>query len=114
MKTTGVIQEVLTDANDITVERVFGEPMQKEGSVRIPVNRVSVWGIAQKPPNTEGLGSGPGIRQRTTVVGHIVVDSSGVHWHPRVGIAKLALASLALLASLFAMVKARREPNLSP
>ena len=111
MKTTGLVQEVL-DAIDksITVERVFGEPMEKGGSVRIPVNRVSVWGVAlKKPVNAEALGSGPGIRKRTTLVGHVVVDRSGVHWHPRVGIAKLALASFALLMSLFALVKARRE-----
>lgn len=116
MKTTGSIQEVLdATANDVAIESVFGEPVEKGGSVRIPVNKVSLWGIVpRKPVSAETLGSGQGIRKRTTLVGHIVVGPSGVHWHPRVGIAKLALASLALLASLFALVKASREPSLSP
>lgn len=91
------------------VRRVFGEPVEKDGVVVIPVAVVSGGGgggsgSAAEPDEGEGEGGGFGGMARP--VGVYVVKADGVEWLPALDVTMLGIAGIALSA-LIALVMAR-------
>ncbi|MCJ7744664.1 MAG: hypothetical protein MUP40_00040 [Actinobacteria bacterium] len=98
---------------EIHAKNLMGEPVEREGRVLIPVNKVSVKGFSLRMPGKAGdaISKLPVFNREAKVskhlVGHIVVEPTGVRWRPRVNIAKLALTLLPMLISLVVIVKRR-------
>jgi uncharacterized spore protein YtfJ len=92
-----------------TVRRVFGDPVEKEGIVVIPVAMVSGGGgggsaPAEEPGGVESEGSGFGGVARPA--GVYVVRADGVEWQPAIDVTLLGMAGIAL-AALIALVLGR-------
>ena len=96
---------------------VFGEPIQEEGRVRIPVRRMSVWGIVlplgriAKARESDPADGELSVWKRTRELGHLVVDSKEVRWHPKMSLLKLAGASFFLFVALFSLERRWRKAS---
>jgi hypothetical protein len=80
------VDEVLAQARDtITVKRVFGDPIERDGLTVIPVANVMGGGGAGSgdSPN-EGTGSGVGFGVRATPAGVYIIRDGAVEWQPAV------------------------------
>jgi uncharacterized spore protein YtfJ len=93
-----------------TVRRAFGEPVERDGAVIIPVARVMGGGGGGESGQPEGSGGGFG--GRISPVGVFVVKDGDVRWEPafdlnRVVLGGQLLAGLALLI-VRAWVRRRR------
>jgi uncharacterized spore protein YtfJ len=84
---------------DLTPKRVFGEPIERDGVMLVPVARVrgGAGGGSGGPPGEEGTGGGGGID--ATGLGVFVVKDGKVTWQPAVDVTKLAIGG-----QLFALV----------
>jgi len=83
------IHDLLAKANDsITVGRVFGTPIERDGVLVIPVASVQGGGGGGGGTGVgpggegEGTGSGGGYGVRSRPVGVFVVRDGTVSWHP--------------------------------
>lgn len=85
--------------DDLTPKRVFGEPIERDGVMLVPVARVrgGAGGGSGGPPGEEGTGGGGGID--ATDLGVFVVKDGKVTWQPAVDVTKLAIGG-----QLFALV----------
>ena len=81
-----------TITGDLTPKRVFGEPIERDGVVLVPV--ASVRGGAGAGSGgregEEGTGGGGGVAAKG--LGVFVVKEGNVSWQPAVDVAKLAIA----------------------
>jgi uncharacterized spore protein YtfJ len=115
------VQELLAQARDqMTVKRVFGDPIERNGTTVIPVANVmggdtatlrSPRGEASGDGSAEdaggvpgGSGYGAGYGLRATPAGVYVIRGGEVEWQPAVDVARLALqrtvvAVIAILAA---------------
>jgi len=91
-------EELLQGAKDaITVRRVFGEPIEHEGVVVVPVAKVAGGGGGGGDSENNG-GGGFGLGARP--VGVYVIKNGQVSWRPAIDpirVAALAVLALALL-----------------
>lgn len=90
-----------------TVRRVFGEAIEKDGVVVIPVAMVAGGGgggVADEANDAESSGGGFGGMARPA--GAYVVKADGVEWKPALDITLLGMAGIALSA-LIALVLGR-------
>jgi uncharacterized spore protein YtfJ len=92
-----------------TVRRVFGDPIQQEGIIVIPVAMVSGGGgggsaPAEEPGASDNEGGGFGGVARPA--GVYVVRADGVEWQPAIDVTLLGMAGIAL-AALIALVLGR-------
>lgn len=87
------VDEVLSQARDtITVKRVFGEPIERNGMTIIPVANVMGGGGAGSGDSpSEGAGSGVGFGVRATPAGVYVVRGDTLKWEPAVDMGRVIL-----------------------
>jgi uncharacterized spore protein YtfJ len=81
---------------DVTaVRRVYGEPIERDGTTVIPVARVRGGGGAGNGEDVKegggGSGSGAGFAMEATPVGVYVVRDGKVSWQPAVDVNKIVL-----------------------
>jgi len=90
-----------------TVRRVYGDPVEKDGLVVIPVAMVAGGGGGGSGSDAaEGQGEGGGFGGVARPVGVYVVRADSVEWQPALDITMLGMAGIALSA-LIALVLGR-------
>jgi uncharacterized spore protein YtfJ len=95
------VQEILEKAQDtVTVKRVYGTPIEKDGLTIIPAASVSGGGGG---PADSGGGVGYGVRARP--VGAFVIKDGNVRWEPAIDATRLALRGM--LIPIVGMLVAR-------
>jgi uncharacterized spore protein YtfJ len=99
------IDEILAQARDtMTVKRVFGDPIERDGLTVIPVANVMGGGGGGRGDSPDqGTGSGAGFAVRATPAGVYVIRDGTVEWEPAVDMGRVILvgqlvAIVALLA----------------
>jgi uncharacterized spore protein YtfJ len=111
--------EILEQARDtFTVRRVFGEPIERDGLVLVPVAAVSGGGGAGSGEGrpAEGLpsgtGAGGGFGGMARPVGVYVIDHGQVRWEPALDVGRVIIgAQVVLVVGLFVLrsvLRARR------
>jgi uncharacterized spore protein YtfJ len=105
------VQDVLTQARDaMTVRRVFGEPIDKEGLTIVPVANVTGGGGGAGPDDARG-GAGGGFALRLTPAGVYVIQGGTVTWQPALNVNRVILGgqlvAISLLLAILAVVRAR-------
>ena len=87
------VDDVLSQARDtITVKRVFGEPIERNGMTIIPVaNVMGCGGAGSGDSPSEGAGSGVGFGVRATPAGVYVVRGDTLKWEPAVDMGRVIL-----------------------
>jgi uncharacterized spore protein YtfJ len=92
------VDELLSGARDaISVRRVFGEPIEHDGVMVVPVAKVGGGGGGGSDTEHNG-GGGFGLGARP--VGVYVVKDGQVSWRPAVDPVRVALVMVAALALL--------------
>ncbi len=92
------VDELLSGARDaISVRRVFGEPIEHDGVMVVPVARVGGGGGGGGDAENNG-GGGFGLGARP--VGVYVIKDGQVSWRPAVDPVRVALVVVAALALL--------------
>jgi len=87
------VQEILAKAQDtVTVQRVYGTPIEKDGLTLIPAASVSGGGGGGGGPADSGGGVGYGVRARP--VGAFVIKDGDVRWEPAIDATRLALRGM--------------------
>jgi len=90
------VEELLSGARDaISVQRVFGDPIERDGVIVVPVAAVGGGGGGGGDNENNG-GGGFGLRARP--VGAYVIRDGEVTWKPAIDVSRLAVAALAALA----------------
>jgi uncharacterized spore protein YtfJ len=90
------IDELLAQARDtMTVKRVYGEPIERDGALVIPAAEVrggGGGGSGEGPAGgTEGSGSGGGFGVIARPVGAFVVRDGEVSWQPAVDVTRIVI-----------------------
>ena len=112
-------KEILEQARDtFTVRRVFGEPIERDGLVLVPVAAVSGGGGAGsgegRPAegSPAGTGAGGGFGGTARPVGVYVIDHGQVRWEPALDIGRVIIgAQIVLVVGLLvvrSVLRARR------
>jgi uncharacterized spore protein YtfJ len=104
------VESILTRAQDsITVRRVFGEPIERDGVLVIPAAAVrgggGGGGGGGSGPEGTGTGSGAGFGVAARPVGAFVIRDGEVDWRPAVDPGRLALGAFALAAIVVLAVR---------
>ena len=90
------VDEILGGARDaMTVKRVFGDPIESEGVMIVPVAKVGGGGGGGGDDTNNG-GAGFGLTARP--VGAYVIKDGEVTWKPAIDPVRIILAGLAVLA----------------
>jgi uncharacterized spore protein YtfJ len=105
------VDEMLTGARDaVTVKRVYGDPIEKNGVTLIPAAKVSGGGGGGGDAENNG-GGGFGISAKP--VGAYVIRGDAVEWQPALDINRIVLGGqvVAIVFFLFlrTLVKARAK-----
>ena len=108
------VQKTIEQAKDtLTVKRVFGDPVEKNGVTIIPAARVQGGGGGGtgEGPDGEGKGSGSGFGVNAKPAGAYVIRGDEVEWRPAVDPNKVIVgAAIVVFAALMvarAAIKAR-------
>ncbi|MDQ3692087.1 MAG: sporulation protein [Chloroflexota bacterium] len=108
------IQQLLAQARDtITVKRVFGDPIDKDGVTVIPVAKVMGGAGAGGGSTAEhgGGGSGGGFGVGAAPAGVFVIKGDAVTWQPALDLNRVILGgqlvAIAVLLLIRAIVNAR-------
>jgi uncharacterized spore protein YtfJ len=111
--TTEVLDTIEQATEAMTVRRVFGEPVEKNGITTIPAASVrgGAGGGRGEGPDGEGSGHGGGFAMNATPAGAFVIEGDDVRWRPAIDVNKVILGAqaVAIVAMLLAraIVKAR-------
>ena len=98
------VQEILEKAQDtVTVTRVYGIPIEKDGLTIIPAASFSGGGGGGGGPADSGGGVGYGVRARP--VGAFVIKDGQVRWEPAIDATRLGLRGM--LIPIVALLVAR-------
>jgi uncharacterized spore protein YtfJ len=90
------VEELLSGARDaISVRRVYGDPIERDGVVVIPAAVVGGGG-GGGGDNEDNGGGGFGLRARP--VGAYVINNGEVTWKPAIDPSRLIAAAIAALA----------------
>jgi uncharacterized spore protein YtfJ len=103
------LEELLAQARDsITVKRVFGEPIERDGLTVIPAANVmgGFGGGGGDSPNDGNRGAGGGFGVRATPAGVYVIDHGRVHWEPALNLNAVILGGQIVAIVLFFTVRA--------
>ncbi|MGH2577567.1 MAG: spore germination protein GerW family protein [Actinomycetota bacterium] len=110
------VNDVITQARDtLTVKRVFGEPIEKNGVTVIPAARIQggAGGGGGEGPEGQGKGSGSGFGLNARPVGAFLIKGDEVTWRPAVDLNKVILGAqvvaIVALLTIRAIVKARSK-----
>ncbi len=99
------VSEMLSSAREaMTVKRVFGEPIEKDGVTIIPVARIAGGGGGGSGDSEEGSGSGGGYGVMAKPVGVFVVRDGEVTWQPALDVNKIVLGGQAVAIVLFLVI----------
>ena len=95
------LSTLLAQARDsMTVKRVFGEPIERDGVLLIPVaNVMGGFGGGGGDPRSGGAGGGFGVR--ATPAGVYVVDHGRVRWEPALNLNAVILGGQVVAIVLF-------------
>jgi uncharacterized spore protein YtfJ len=87
------VQEVLNQSRDaMTVGRVFGEPIERNGVTVIPVAQVmGGGGGGSGQQGDEGQGAGVGYGMRANPAGVYVINGDNVEWKPSIDVNRVIL-----------------------
>jgi len=89
------VPEVLTRAQDaVTVKRVYGEPIEKDGLTIIPAAAVAGGGGGGSGGRAEQTGGGVGYGVSARPVGAYVIKDGAVSWSPAVDATRIALRGI--------------------
>jgi uncharacterized spore protein YtfJ len=109
-------KEILEHARDaLTVRRVFGDPIEKEGVLIVPVARVMGGAGSGSGEEREGggRGGGGGWGGVAAPAGVYVIDGQDVRWQPAVDVNRVVLggqvAFVVGLLVLRSILRARRR-----
>jgi uncharacterized spore protein YtfJ len=109
------LMETIERAKDtMTVRRVFGDPVEKDGVTIVPAARVQggAGGGGGEGPEGQGSGMGSGFGVNARPVGAFVIKGEDVQWRPAVDVNKVIMgAQLVAVAALLlagAVVRARK------
>ena len=100
------VQELLSKiTDDLTPRRVFGEPIERDGVMLVPVARVGAGagGGSGGRNGEEGNGGGGGIDAKG--LGVFVVKDGKVTWQPAVDVTKIAVSSQLLVLAFLLVVR---------
>jgi uncharacterized spore protein YtfJ len=90
------VDELLSGARDaISVRRVFGDPIERDGVTVVPVAAVGGGGGGGGDNENNG-GGGFGLRARP--VGAYVIRDGEVTWKPAIDVSRLAVVAFGALA----------------
>ena len=113
-----VLESVRGTRDAMTIQRVFGDPIELEGVTVIPVARIAGGagggGGESKEGDDPGSGYGSGFGMDARGIGVYEVRDGGVVWKPAVDVTRLArggqvLAAIGVVcAALVLMVRRRR------
>jgi uncharacterized spore protein YtfJ len=108
-----VMQTIEQAKDSMTVKRVYGDPLEKDGVTVIPAASVQggAGGGGGEGPHGEGRGSGSGFGVNAKPVGAFVIRGDEVTWRPAIDMNRMILGGqvVALVALLVArsIAKAR-------
>jgi uncharacterized spore protein YtfJ len=112
------VDTLLTQARDtITVRRVYGEPIERDGVLVIPAARIGGGAGGGSGEGTkegqEGTGTGAGFGVGARPVGAFVVRDGDVTWQPAIDVTRIVLGGqIVAIACLFvvrSILRARRR-----
>lgn len=99
------VSEMMSSAGDaLTVKRVFGEPIEKDGVTIIPVARLAGGGGGGTGDSQEGSGSGGGYAVMAKPAGVYVVRDGDVTWQPAIDVNKIVMGGQIVAVILFLVV----------
>ncbi|HEX6130293.1 MAG TPA: spore germination protein GerW family protein [Actinomycetota bacterium] len=113
MGATDVRQTIEQAKDAMSVKRVFGEAIEKDGVTVIPAARMQggAGGGTGEGPEGQGAGAGSGFGLNARPAGAFVIKGDHVDWRPAVDVNRIILgAQLVAFAALLlarAVVKAR-------
>lgn len=102
------IEEILSGARDaMTVRRVFGDPIEKNGVTVIPAASVrgGGGGGGGQGPGGEGEGSGGGFGLTARPVGAYVIRGETVEWQPAFDLVRLGMAGMVVAGLLILTIR---------
>src|SRR3954463_9457306 len=101
------VQQILGQARDaMTVQRVFGEPYEKDGVTVIPVAAVSGGGGGGGgEQEDQGKGSGVGYGIRARPVGVYVIKGDSVTWMPAFDLNRVVIGGQIVAMLLLLVVR---------
>lgn len=100
------ISQLLSQATDsVTVKRVFGEPMEQDGALVIPVAKLRGGGGGGGGASDEGSGSGGGMGFTACPVGVYVLRDGDLRWHPAVDVNRLVLGGQVVGVAFLLMLR---------
>lgn len=103
--------EAILKAQDaVTVERVYGQPYERDGIVVIPAARISGGGGGGgEDPGRGGSGGGGGFGVGARPVGAYVIENGRLRWQPAIDVTRIAaqVATVALGALLLRAARRR-------
>jgi len=102
------VQETISGARDVmTVQRVYGQPYDKNGLTIIPAAKVQggAGGGGGEGPEGTGSGSGGGFGMNARPIGAYVIRGDEVEWRPAVDLTRVIL--FGQLIALVALLTAR-------
>jgi len=111
-------EDVLNRVRDVaSVRQVFGEPVERDGTVVVPVARIrgAGGGGGGNRASTEGSegdqGSGGGLAIDARPLGVYVIRGGQVSWQPAVDVSRIVLRGqlVAILTLLLVMLRRRRS-----
>jgi uncharacterized spore protein YtfJ len=114
------VDELLAQPRDaLTVGRVFGEPIERDGVTIIPVAGVAGAGGGGQGAGGEGEnrgeGSGSGYALSAQPAGVYAIKDGQVTWHPAINVNRIVAGGQAVAVALFvvvwAIVRARSKAN---
>jgi uncharacterized spore protein YtfJ len=112
------VREVIKMAKDaMTVKRVYGDPLEKNGITVIPAAQVQGGGGGGKgeAPGGKGGGSGSGFGINAKPAGVYVVKDDDVVWRPAVDVNKalsmVAVIVVAVMLGIRSIVKVRAKSS---
>ena len=102
------VQELLSKVtHDLDVKRVFGEPIQHDGTLLVPVARVrggaGGGGGVDSAEGSEGSGGGGGVDARP--IGVFVVKEGKVSWQPALDVTRIANSGQVLAAIMVLVLR---------
>ena len=104
------VDEIISNARDtLTVKRVYGDPLEKDGITIVPAAVVSGGAGAGSGHDEKGqAGEGGGFGLAARPAGAYVIKGTDVRWRPAVDINRIVTAG-ALVAFVFVLRRPRRK-----
>jgi uncharacterized spore protein YtfJ len=100
------VLDIVKRARDtITVRRVYGDPIEKDGTIVIPAASIAGGGGGGTGIQEGQSGTGGGFGMRARPVGAFVIEDGKARWEPVVDRERQALLSAALAGAVMLTVR---------